>query len=91
MHLCTCQKNLDQRSSELTLWVNNVDSSFNNLVQSNPDLSLTRNASTEGWSTVYREQKTGGLWSLEEQGFHINYLKMKAVFAGFEIFIQHLS
>jgi hypothetical protein len=29
---------------------------------------------------LVEENKTGGLWDMAEQDFHINYLEMKAVF-----------
>ena len=45
-------------------------------------MTLTTDASTKGWRAVYGEQKTGGPWSLEEQGFHINYLELKAIWLG---------
>ena len=76
--------------SELTWWVNNIDSSFKNLVQSNPHLTLTTDASTRGSDAVCGGQKTGGLWNLEEQRFHINYLEMKAVLLGLKSLCGHL-
>jgi ribonuclease HI len=51
-------------------------------MQGNPGLTLTTDASTRGWGAVCGGRKTGGLWSLEEQTFHINYLEMKAVLLG---------
>ena len=33
---------------------------------------------------MLEESKTGGLLDKEEQAFHINYLKLKAVFLGFQ-------
>ena len=61
---------------DLSWWINNVDSSFKKIVQPNPDMTLTTDASIKGWGAVYEEQKTGGPWGLEEQGFHINYLEL---------------
>ena len=40
---------------------------------------------------VYGEQKPGGLWSLEEQGFHINYLELKAVLLGLQSLCNNLG
>ena len=70
--------------ADLSWWIRNVDSSFKKIVQPNPDMTLTTDASTKGWGAVYGEQKTGGLWSLEEQGFHINYPELKAVLLGLQ-------
>jgi len=68
--------------SELIWWVKNIDSAFKNIILSNPDLTLTTDASNMGWGAVYEHKKTGGLWSLAEQQFHINHLEMKAVLLG---------
>jgi len=37
-----------------------------------------------GWEAVCGKTSTGGLWSLEEQGNHINYLELKAVLLGLQ-------
>ena len=68
-----------------------MDSSFKKIVQPNPNMTLTTDASTKGWGAVYGEQKTGGLWSLEEQGFHINYLELKAVLLGLQSLCNNLG
>ena len=80
----------NESRSELTWWVNNVDSSFKPIVQEDPDLTLTTDASTRGWGTVFGVQKTGGLWSLEEQAFHINYLELKAVLLGLKSLLSNV-
>ena len=80
----------NESRSELTWWVNNVDSSFKTIVQEDPDLTLTTDASTTGWGAVSGVQKTGGLWSLEEQAFHINYLELKAVFLGLKSLLSNV-
>ena len=60
------------------------------IVQPTPDMTLTTDASTKGWGAVYGEQKTGGPWSLEEQGFHINYLELKAIWLGLKSLCNNL-
>lgn len=72
----------NESRSELAWSVNNVESSFKPIVQGDPDLTLTADASIRGWGEVYGTQKTGGLWCLEGQAFHINYLELKAVLLG---------
>ena len=42
-----------------------------------PYLLLTTDASNMGWEAVCGNNSTGGLWSLEEQRNHINYLELK--------------
>ena len=76
--------------ADLSWWINNVDSSFKKIVQPTPDMTLTTDASTKGWGAVYGEQKTGGPWSLEEQGFHINYLELKAIWLGLKSLCNNL-
>ena len=44
-----------------------------------PDLTLTTDASSSGWGQYRRAKKTGGLWDLEEQAFHVTYLELTAV------------
>lgn len=68
--------------AELHWWVQNVTSAFRNIMPTDPDLILTTDASNTGWGAVQGTQKTGGLWDLEEQAFHINYLELKAVLLG---------
>ena len=80
----------NESRSELTWWVNNVDSSFKPIVQEDPDLTLTTDASTRGWGAVFGVQKTGGLWSLEEQAVHINYLELKAVLLGLKSLLSNV-
>ena len=68
--------NLSEHSKgELLWWINNITQSQRLLLTSNPDLILTTDASLLGWGAVLNGMKTGGHWSAEEQGFHINYLK----------------
>ena len=45
---------------------------------------LTTDASNMGWGAVCGNTSTGGLWSLEEQRNHINYLELKAVLLGLQ-------
>ena len=80
--------------ADLSWWINNAGSSFENVVQPNPDMTLTTDPSTwrggGGVGAVYGEEKTGGTWSLEEQGFHINYLELKASWLGLNSLCNNL-
>ena len=77
--------------SELYWWVTNVTMAFKNIVQTNPDLTLTTDASNTGWRAVCEGQQTGGLWSVEEQRSHINYLEMKAVLFGLQSLCSNVT
>ena len=76
--------------ADLSWWMTNLDSSFKKIVQPNPDMTLTTDVSTKSWGAVYGEQKTGGRWSLEEQGFHINNLERKAIWLGLKSLCNNL-
>ena len=72
--------NLSEHSKvELLWWINIITQSQRLLITSNPDLILTTDASLLGRGAVLYGTETGGHWSAEEHGFHINYLEMKAV------------
>ena len=77
--------------SELHWWVINVNTAFKNIMQTNPDLTLTTDASNTGWGATCKEQQTGGLWSTKEHCFHINYLEMKAVLFGLQSLCSDLT
>ena len=70
--------------SELYWWVTNVITAFKNIMETNPDLILTTDASNTGWGAVCEGQQTGRLWSVEEQCSHINSLEIKAVLFGLQ-------
>ena len=68
--------------ADLHWWAQNVTSAFRNIMTTDPDFIPTTDASNTGWGAVQGTQKTAGLWNLEEQAFHINYLELKAVLLG---------
>ena len=68
--------------SDLIWWVQNIDTAYKNITVTSPDITFTTDASMKEWGAVLEENKTGGLWHMAEQDFHINYLEMKAVFLG---------
>ena len=70
--------------TELTWWVNNVAHASKAISHGNPNLTLPTDASNMGWEAVCGNTSTGGLWSLEEQENHINYLELKAVLLGLQ-------
>ena len=70
--------------SELTWWIQNVETSYKNIIVPSPDIMLTTDASTKGWGAVLGRNKTGGLWDKDEREYHINYLEMKAVILGLQ-------
>ena len=77
--------------SELHWWVTNLNTAFKNIMHTNPDLTLTTDASNTRWGAVCEGQQTGGLWSAKEHCFHINYLEMKAVLFGLKSLCSDLT
>ena len=61
-------------------WLTNLPSSFKPIMRKAPELSLYTDASMEGWGAFNKTSgiKTGGRWSVKEQGAHINILELKA-------------
>ena len=47
--------------SELTWWIQNVETSYKNIIVPSPDIMLTTDASTKGWGAVLGRNKTGDL------------------------------
>ena len=57
-----------------------MTTAFKNIMEINPGLTLTTDASTTGWGQSVKDNtETEGLWSTEEQCSHISHLEMKAV------------
>ena len=54
------------------------------ITQDDPEITLTTDASNLGWGAVCSDTETGGLWDLEEQQHHINYLELKDVLLDLE-------
>jgi len=59
--------------ADLHWWVQNVTSSFRNIMPTEPDFILTTDDFNTGWGQYRGPKKTGGLWDLEEQAFSINH------------------
>ena len=67
---------------DLNWWLNNVQKYPVEVVKASPSLTLTTDASLDGWGAVRGEISTGGHWTMEEKSCHINVLELKAVLFG---------
>lgn len=67
---------------ELQWWTNNVETANNLIYRPEPHMTMCTDASKIGWGCVIYDLKTGGLWTLEESKYHINYLELLAVYFG---------
>ena len=78
--------------SELTWWIVNVDSAYNDICRKQPDVTITSDASSKnGWGCCFGDKRTGGPWSCEEKDtFHINCLELKAAWLSLQCFESEL-
>ena len=68
--------------ADITWWKYNIASSHAPIVRDNPSCTLTTDASSTGWGAIFHEQRTGGVFTMEEIACHINLLELKAVTFG---------
>ena len=71
---------------ELHWWATNVTQSFNVVSRDEPHLTITTDASHQGWGAHCEGASTGGSWTSSEANYHINYLEMLAAFLGLKTF-----
>ena len=71
---------LSPESREEIQWWQQHLSQWNgrSMIQHHEQMVIRSDASLAGWGAVCRKTCTGGLWSLLEQGMHINGLELKA-------------
>ena len=62
-----------QVKTELYWWINNVETACNVMHQTQPDITLTSDASYIGWGCACGQAQSGGQWLPEEKEFHIDY------------------
>ena len=80
---------LNPRSkSNLSWWISLDRKSLSTpIVLPTPSVTIESDASTKGWGAVLNGQtRTGGIWSVQEQDYHINYLELLAVFLALQAF-----
>ena len=58
------------------------------IVKSEASMIITSDASLKGWGAAYQEEKTGGLWTVEEAQSHINLLELKAAYLALQCFLK---
>jgi len=84
---------LDQGAKkELQWWVENLPKWNGRLIiLPPPDVVIETDPSTVGWGAVCRGVRTGGLWSPQEQGTHINVLELTAGMFAVQSFLKDQS
>ena len=68
-----------QGKEELKWWIDSIESASNPINQGEVDITITSDASKQGWGAATSDSSTGGLWTAEEAKEHINFLEMLAV------------
>ena len=76
---------------ELKWWIVNVIDAENDICGSEPDLTISTDASTTGWGCECLGTASGGQWLPHERVFHINYLELKAVLFALQCFQEQLE
>ena len=56
-----------------------------------PDMVIETDASLAGWGAQCQEHRTGGQWSVEDKGMHINALELLAVSLALKAFVKDKS
>ena len=70
----------DNMKLELQWWVDNLPTQSREIVQKNPELTMTTDASNEGWGgATLGDERIGGRWTSVEKQHHINMLELLAV------------
>ena len=70
----------EEITKEINWWIQNLN--LNNgktLIAVSPQMTISTDASNQGWGAFCRGQRTGGPWSLQEKKLHINVLELKAI------------
>ena len=86
-HLCKIPA---EARRDLSWWIEKVEGcNGQRIMPQTPDMTLTSDASREGWGVTFKETRTGGMWMVEERIHHINYLELKAAFLALQTFASH--
>ena len=72
--------------NELQWWIDTLDTAENQIYRNEPQITIHTDASKQGWGCAVNDLTTGGLWTAEERGHHINYLEMLAVLFGLQAY-----
>ena len=72
---------------DLEWWLDHVQYSFRVMRSDTPDLTMSTDASEEGWGAVCNGQSTGGRWD-EDEYRHINILELEAIYLGIQTYCR---
>jgi len=64
-----------QPREELTWWIDSIETTSNSINLGEVDITLTSDASKQGWSAATGDSSPGGLWMAEEAKGTLIFLK----------------
>ena len=76
---------------ELQWWLDNVASSYKDIIVKDPEIIVYSDASLIGWGCECQGVKSGGQRLPHENIFHINYLELKAASFALQCFVQQCA
>ena len=76
---------------ELAWWAANIRSQSKLILETTPEVTITSDASMDGWGGAYMDRKVGGRWDEREQTNHINYLELLGAFFVLKSFRKYIE
>ena len=74
---------------ELQWWISNIHRVNGSPIQPpTAELTITSDASKQGWGATFNQLRTRGSWSAQERLLHINVLELKAAFLAIQTFLK---
>lgn len=77
--------------AELNWWISNIMSQKRITNRGIPDMTITTDASNDGWGAVKEDVNIGGRWKDNEKIHHINYLEFMAIYLAVKSFCKSLE
>ena len=76
-----------QAREELKWWIDSIASASNPITREEVNITITSDASKQGWGAATSDSSTGELWTAGKAKEHINFLEMLAVLFALKSFL----
>ena len=93
--LKNCQGNFERKMTltdvakeDIYWWLERIDTGCRKIRLQKPVLTVVTDSSDNGWGAVCGEERTRGLWSLQERELHTNIKETKAVLLGLQVYVK---
>lgn len=80
-----------QAKFDLNWWVNSTETAYNVVCHGESYLTMTTDASKIRWGCTVQDTPTVGHWTPEEVSMHINFLEIKSVLLGLQLFEKMIA